>query len=182
MTMVRHCLFFALKPPAVEAARIGRLAAQLRAEHGLSGRPLRDERFHITLVHLGTNEQPPDPALVGAARRAGESLAWPAFELAFDQLLSFGRGEGHHPWVLGGGAGLDGVRALHASLVSGLAREGLRPGRQRYVPHLTLLYDERSLAPQALAVPGWRADELQLIDSLQGLTRHELLGRWPARG
>jgi RNA 2',3'-cyclic 3'-phosphodiesterase len=46
-------LFFAIFPDADTAARIARLALQLRSEHGLRGTPLKQERFHVTLHHLG---------------------------------------------------------------------------------------------------------------------------------
>ena len=46
-------LFFALFPDAEAAMQIAGLARSLREEHGLHGQPLREDRLHVTLHHLG---------------------------------------------------------------------------------------------------------------------------------
>jgi 2'-5' RNA ligase len=47
---------------------------------------------------------------------------------------------------------------------------------------MTLLYDDRSVAEQAVETIGWTAREFVLVHSLLGQTRHIPLGRWPLRG
>jgi len=46
-------LFFALFPDGGTASRIAALAASECARHGLHGKPLRSDRLHMTLFHLG---------------------------------------------------------------------------------------------------------------------------------
>ena len=74
-------LFFAIFPDATAAARIAQLAQHLRDEHGLKGRPLATERFHITLHHLGDYVGLPQ-SVVAAAGDAAVAVAMPPFEVA----------------------------------------------------------------------------------------------------
>lgn len=173
-----HSLFFALRPDAARAERLVALASRLRTELGLRGKPRPATQLHITLQYLGRGRGGPVPELLRAARAAASELIWPAFDLGFDRLYSFARGRGPHPLVLGGGQGLEPVREMHAALADLLRRHGLR-APAGFEPHLTLLYDARVVPEQPQHVPGWVASELLLIDSLQGLGRHHVLGRWP---
>lgn len=54
-----------------------------------------------------------------------------------------------------------------------------KPG---YTPHVTLLYDDRSVAEQAVETICWTAREFVLVHSLIGQTLHVPLARWPLRG
>ena len=56
-------LFFAVFPAAQAAARMARLALQLRDEHGLHGKPLQTERFHVVCKNTPAVivMQPPGP-------------------------------------------------------------------------------------------------------------------------
>ena len=57
-------LFFAILPNEDAAARIARLAQDLRSEHGLRGQPLRTGHFHIALHHLGDHVGLPSVVVV----------------------------------------------------------------------------------------------------------------------
>lgn len=50
-----HRLFLAVKPDADAAGRIAQRVELLRSEVGFKAKPLRMERLHITLHHLGTS-------------------------------------------------------------------------------------------------------------------------------
>src|SRR6185312_3799312 len=76
-------LFFAIFPDAAAAARIARLAQRLRSEHGLKANPLRTERFHITLHHIGDYAGLPQ-GVVAKAISAAATIAMPPFEVTFD--------------------------------------------------------------------------------------------------
>ena len=49
--------------------------------------------------------------------------------------------------------------------------------KPRYAPHVTLLYDDRRGAEQAVETIYWTADEFVLVHSLLGRTRHIPLNR-----
>jgi 2'-5' RNA ligase len=49
----------------------------------------------------------------------------------------------------------------------------------RFTPHVTLLYDSRLVAEQAVSPIHWTAHELVLVHSLLGQTRYVPLARWP---
>lgn len=172
-------LFFAVFPDAAAAERIAALAASLRAEHGLHGRPVREDRLHVTLFHLGDFHGLPE-GLLGEARDAAAQVAMAPFEIRFDSASSFTGRPRNHPFVLrGGDAGTAGVAALHAALGGrlGTTRLGksLKPG---FVPHVTLLYDDRVVEPQAIEPIAWTVRELVLVHSLIGRTEHRVLDRW----
>lgn len=178
--MAGHKLFFALRPDAETAERIAGVVTAAHEARGLPARLRPSAIFHITLHYFGFAEGEPDPALLAPAGCAAAEVACPAFELCFERLCSWGApGAGHHPFVLTGGAGLDGVRALRDALVAHLVAHGLPAPPRPYEPHLTLRYDKRPAPAWPLALPGWTAREFVLVKSLQGQTRHEVIGRWP---
>lgn len=171
-------LFFAVRPSPVACEQIVALTAHLRSEHGLRGSPISPDRLHSTLHHLGDHVGLPQ-AVVDQACAAAASLAVPAFEVVFDRVASFARPH-NQPLVLRGGAGLDGLMALQQALGAAMARVGLgRHVESHFTPHVTLLYDDRRVAEQAMAPIRWVVDELVLVHSLLGRTVHKTLGRWP---
>lgn len=177
-------LFFAVLPDAPAALRIVQIAEQLRSAHGLKGKTLRADRFHVTLRHLGNYAGLP-PDVIATAEEVGASVAnaVPAFELAFDRAGSFSSTPRNRPLVLQGGDGLSALVQLQQTLGNALKKTPLgrwvKPG---YTPHLTLLYDDRAVPQQQIETVAWTAHELVLVHSLVGLGRHTHLGRWALRG
>ena len=51
--------------------------------------------------------------------------------------------------------------------------------RRKVDPHLTLLYDAKSISQHPEGPVSWMVDELVLVRSYVGLGRHEHLARWP---
>lgn len=173
-------LFLAVFPDAETAARIEQLAQALKARHGLKGKLLEAHRLHITLHHLGDHAGLP-PDLVRQAREAAASAAAAAssFEVTFDRAMSFEQ-RVNRPFVLRGGAGLGALVAFQQSLGLALAKSGA--GRwvdARFTPHVTLLYDDRGVAEEAVEPMRWTAREIVLVHSLIGKHVHLPLGRWP---
>lgn len=78
--------FYALRPDAAAAVRLGALAARLAAS--LGGRPLSAEDIHLTLVFVGERPVAEEAKLAGAL--TGIAATWPA--LALTRLGRFGRG------------------------------------------------------------------------------------------
>lgn len=175
-------LFFAIFPDAQAAARIAGLAQQLREEHGLRGKPLKTERFHVTLHHLGDYAGLPQD-LVEVACAAAAGIAAAPFDVTFDRAASFSTAPRNRPFVLRGGDGLASLIAFQQTLGEALKKTVLgRWAKPAYTPHVTLLYDDRSVPEQAVPAVSWTASEFVLIHSLMGQTLHVPLARWPLRG
>jgi len=174
-------LFFAIYPDAVSAARIARLAQTLRVKHGLNGNPFKTERFHVTL-HLGDFPGIPQD-VVAMSAKAAAAVKMAPFDIEFDRASSFGGRRGGRPFVLCGTDGIAEVTLLHAELGALLAITGVEGRLERqYTPHLTLLYDDRNVAPQTVESIHWTVREFVLVHSLLGRTQHTPLGRWQLHG
>lgn len=181
--MTGHKLFFALRPDEETAERIARAVTAEHAARGLPARLRPSRIFHITLHYFGYFDGEPDARVVGPAMRAAAEVVRPAFDLHFDGFTSWGEpGSGKHPFVLTGGQGLEAVRELQAALLERLLAHGLAAPARDYRPHLTLRYDKRPAPAWPVELPGWVASEFELVQSPQGLTRHEVIARWPLQG
>jgi 2'-5' RNA ligase len=173
-------LFFAIFPDPATAADIARQAGVFRAAHQLNGRLLSPERFHITLHHLGDHAGVRRD-IVAMAGEAAEAITIAPFEVAFDRAASFHNG-GNNPFVLQGGEGLEALKAFQRDLGLAMARAGLgKLADKSFTPHVTLLYDRRLVAEQAIAPIRWTAGSFTLVHSLLGRTEHVALGNWPLR-
>jgi len=178
-----HKLFFALRPDEDTAERIARFAAAEHEARGLAPRLRPSRIFHITLHYFGYFDGEPDAALVEVAARAASEVAWPSFDLGFDAFESWGGSRAAaHPFVLTGGQGLEAVRDLQGAVAERLAAHGLPVPEREFRPHLTLRYDKRPAPAWAVDLPGWVASDFVLVKSPQGLTRHDVIGRWPLQG
>lgn len=177
-------LFFAVHPDAQAARRIVQLAEAMRAKHHLRGNPLREDRVHVTLHHLGDHAGLPE-SLVAAASAVATRLKTGPFDVSFDRVASFPGRARKRPCVLRGGEGDSNAPlfAFHSALGEGLRAAGLgRYVERRFTPHVTLMYDERTLPPEAVEPIGWSVREFVLIHSLLGRTEHRVLGRWDLTG
>lgn len=171
-------LFFAVFPDAAAAARITRLAQDLRSEHGLKGRPIATQRLHITLHHLGDYAGLPQ-GVVAAASEAAATVAVSPFEVAFDHAESFLGRPRNRPFVLRGNEGVTALRAFQQTLGEAMKKTGLgRWVERQYTPHVTLLYDDHPVVEQPVETIGWRVREFVLVHSLLGQGLHVPLARW----
>jgi 2'-5' RNA ligase len=178
-------LFFALLPSADVAERIEGLVRELGDQHGLKGRRIPKERMHVTLRYIGDFAGLPQD-IVALARQAASAVSAPPFELVFDRIASFAGGPGSRPLVLrgpDGAAALSALMAFQQTLSAALQKVGLvHRAQDQFTAHLTLAYDERKLAEQAVEPIAWVAREFVLVNSLIGRGRHVTLARWPLRG
>ena len=167
---VLHRLFFALVPPRPLARRIAAAAGWF--QHGVGG--LAAERLHMTMLILDDMVEVP-PALVEALRSIGGSGGEGPFEVVLDTASGNDRSIVLRPSHRNGA-----IARLRERLAEGARARGIaeRPG-YRFAPHMTLGYRSGSPFTQPVAPLAWTADELVLIDSHVGRTRHEVLGRWP---
>lgn len=172
-------LFFAIFPDGDAAERISQLARRLRREHGLKGRPLATERFHVTLHYLGDFIGLPQ-GIVDKAIAVATATAMPSFEVAFDRAASFSGRAGNRPFVLRGSDGVAALTSFRDVLATALKKAGLASRAiPRYTPHVTLLYDGRCIAEQAIDKVSWTVREFVLVHSLVGQTLHVPLARLP---
>jgi 2'-5' RNA ligase len=173
-------LFFALLPDASAAQRIATLAKQLKAEHGLRGRPHATSRLHVTLHFFGDHVGLPQ-ALVDGLTAAARELRHAPFDVVFDHVVSFGGRPRKRPFVLrGSDEGLAALMGLRSALADALVRHGLgQLVDARFTPHVTLLYDDQLRPVQPVEPIRWHVQEFVLVDSLLGQTRHVPLARWP---
>jgi RNA 2',3'-cyclic 3'-phosphodiesterase len=172
-------LFLAIFPGADTAERIAHLARHLGSEHGLRGRPLATERFHVTLLHINDYAGLPQ-RIVDTAIEAAATVAMPPFEVAFDRVASFSGRVGNRPLVLRGGDGVSALTAFQAVLDTAIKKAGVRVRTgSHYTPHVTLLYDDGGVTEQVVDPVSWTVQEFVLVHSLLGQTRHVPLARFP---
>jgi RNA 2',3'-cyclic 3'-phosphodiesterase len=168
-------IFLAVVPDASAAERIHRLAGVLKRAHHLNGRLVAPDRLHVSLFSLSGL---PDRQLCAAYEAATESRSEP-FEVSFDRTASFRGRSGNRPFVLIGESGLRRLESFRQMLGAALTRSGLRRvANTNFTPHVTLLYDARSVDEHPIQPIFWTVTEFVLIRSMKG---HEYLGRWPLR-
>lgn len=175
-------LFFGIFPAACVGPSLTRTAHEIRIKHALTDSPLPEDRFHVTLFHLGDYLGLPE-SLVRSANEAAATLATPSFEVWFDFAQSFLTKSAKQPLVLRGSAGVDKLMDFQRSLGEALKKVGLgRHVRSQFTPHITLLYDTKAIAHEAVHPVSWRVREFVLVHSLLGQTRHVPIGRWALHG
>lgn len=177
-----HGLFFMVFPNNAVATRIAQLARQQRNRHGLSGVPLRTNRFHASLQGFGLHARLP-PNLVARAKAVGDRVTAPPFLVNFDRVRSFkGRRRENFPFVLTGGDGVRSLKAFYETIDVQLSHLGFAGGAQgRFTPHVTLLYDDLFVPERSVEPISWSVRELVLVQSLRGRGRYIRLARWPLR-
>ncbi|GAA0625451.1 2'-5' RNA ligase [Brevundimonas kwangchunensis] len=175
-------LFFGLMLPETPAQAAVEVLEESRREQGLRGQPIRKDRLHITLIHIGDYENALPQRIVDEALNAGASLALPAFDVIFDRETSFSGAPGRYPHILSGAEGLDALKAFRSELLKAVIRHGVKPlSRQDFNPHVTLSYADRRLPERPIPPIGWRPEEFVLIHSEVGRSIYHTLGRWPLR-
>ena len=175
-------LFFAVRPDARTALRIEALAQALCREHGLRGKSLGPERFHVTLHLIGDFPGGVPADVLASALDAARPVAEQAspFHVSLDTVASFTRKRRNMPLVLLGEQGLRDARDLQRDLLAALVSGGLaEEPTSSFTPHLTLLYDDIPLPPCPVEPVAWRADALYAMRSLLGRGRHEVIARLP---
>lgn len=168
--LLAHRYFFALLPDPISRARIHAWAERKLGPEGIQG----PDRLHLTLA-ITPDFAAPQPRLADALARAGERANGTSFDLLLDKLSIGARSVAVRPAHI-----QLPLRSLQARIVRAMHANGgnIRSG-WTFSPHLTLAYRTSRPSTQPVKDRGWRVHEFVLIHSLVGLTRHELLGRWP---
>lgn len=166
-------LFFALKPPPVVTRQIDHFAAGI--DPGAAR--IRPDHQHVT---LGITTDWPDYPYerIKALRRAAAGIMAEPFDLLLDRLSQSGRSAALRP-----SHSIAGLKLLQGQVADAMRRADVipRPGWS-FSPHQTLFYRDGSPSQQPIDGFGWWVDELVLICSHVGHSRHELIGNWPLRG
>nr|WP_244530582.1 2'-5' RNA ligase family protein [Salaquimonas pukyongi] len=116
---------------------------------------------------------------IATALRAAARVRVHGFDIGFDRLCAFGRGE-RRAIVLRCSSGASPASSLRRNLIRELVRSGLWWGRGKFTPHLTLLWDRSPVPEICLDAPiCWTVRDFVLVRSLVGCSRHIDLGRWP---
>lgn len=176
-------LFFGLLPDPETAGRAVRLADRFIRDRRLAGRPLRRDRLHVSLHHVGDYTRLKSRFLF-AASRAAEAVSMHPFELTFRRIGGFegpplGRRPGARPLVLFADGGA--VAGLHARLGAAMERCGLRAG-PGLTPHMTLFYGAETVPVEPVEPIRFAVGDFVLIHSALGLGRYTVVERWPLAG
>lgn len=175
-------LFFGLMLPEPQAEAASDVLRRSRGDHDLRGSPIRLDRLHVTLIHVGDYPSTLPPDVVTAMLTAGGSLDEPSFDVVFDRASSFTGKPNRYPHVLLGGAGVEALADFRSRLMKAVVRGGVRPvSRQTFNPHVTLAYADRRLPERSIHPVSWRPEEFVLIHSEVGRSIYHTLGRWPLR-
>ncbi|NML08555.1 2'-5' RNA ligase [Sphingobium sp. AR-3-1] len=165
--------FFALKPPAVVARQIDHFAATLAPG---ADRILPDHQ-HVTLGI--TTDWPDYPyELIKARRRAAAGIMAEPFDLMLDGVHVGGQSAALRP-----SRSIAGLKTVQQQVAVAMARAGAtpRPG-WRFSPHQTLFYCDARHSQQRIDGFSWHVEEVVLVCSHVGRTRHEIMGSWPLKG
>lgn len=185
--MQRHDLYFFVYPPARVAAAAARWWQQMLVEWRLPffSPAMEAHRLHLTLQHLGRFHGAIPSSVLDAAVAAGGRLA---HEEPFDvclQLLQSRGGAGASGRgtveMAGWGLGVRKLRRFQRALGDAMRQTGFAQAqiRSHFVPHMTLHYGVGGVQRRAVAPLVWTVGEFVLVDSLYGLSKHDVLTRWP---
>jgi 2'-5' RNA ligase len=174
--LMGYSLFLAIVPEPEAAQRLTRVASVLRGRHRLGGKLLAADRLHITLIAIDGFVDTIPQAVVDAAVAASAGVICPSIPIVFDHVLSYPESSA---FVLRCNSDGDAAIArLRQSLAVALRRAGLQPDASR-TPHMTMLYDPRHVAQQAIEPICWTATRFALILSHVGLGHHQWVAQWP---
>jgi 2'-5' RNA ligase len=163
----RNPLYIMAKPPPEVAEEIADLPRN-DAERGA-------DLLHVTLMLLFDLHyaQPEWLPTVVAALDMFEGRAFP---------LSFDRIEARKAVTLRSRAPLSEARAFQAGLVRHLLdRQAPLTLGTTPEPHITINYRGDRLGSRKTDPIGWTVEEILLVESVVGQTRHLVHGRWPLR-
>lgn len=150
-------IFFALWPSPEVQTDLAKSAALVAK--ACSGRQLRAESLHLTLVFIGAT--PPDR--VASLQKLMDAIRLPRFVLRLDQC-----GWWRHNGIVWAGTQTapHGLIALNTALALGAEKLGFSLDVRPYVPHLTLAR-EASRGPPAAAMPAlnWNVGSFVMVAS-----------------
>ena len=181
----KYSFFLALFPDPNIAEQMIELGNTIRRENGMHGRLRPLSHLHVSLHFFGYGSDISE-ALAAILTPTCKAVATqtPPFDIESDCAMSFRGRPGNNPLVLKGDDQKNmALKKLHQSLEVQLVKNRLssRPNN-KFVPHVTLLYDRQLLAPTPIDPVTWRVEEIVLVRSEVGVTKYERPGRWRLGG
>lgn len=171
-------LFFAVLPDIDTAHRIDRLRRQFCDANHVEGAMRGRKRLHVSLHHVGDYTHLPS-RIVYAAKQAGKAISWPSFEVTLHSIRSFPVKPPKQALVLLAESAA--LVEFHEMLGAELRKIGLR-SRKHFAPHVTLLYGPDAIPRQAIEPIRFVVSEFVFIHSELGLSRYNVVDRWPLEG
>lgn len=169
--VTRHRLLALARPPATIARQ---MAHSVEKEEG---RHVFAEHLHVTLDHLGDFQDFPE--LTAACLAGfGATLAADPVQIILDRMVGSGRSVSLRPQHKNAA-----LHALQREVARVPASVGCRLNTDYgFNPHLTLFYRDGQPFTRMIEPFTWTIDEVLLVHSLVGQTRHRVLGRWRLSG
>ena len=173
----REKLFLALLlDPGLYRTAANRIRSPCQ-KYGFTGTPYAAERLHLSLLDFGDYHAD----LAAVVTQVAATVRFHPFEIRLDTAMSFSHRPPRCPYVLTSEHGVNQVRAffwvLHERFCGDVTASARSSG---FVPHLTLVWDEKMIPAHALERPlSWTARDFVLVRSYQGESRYDILGRWP---
>jgi len=178
-----HRLFFVLRPTIEATTEALEIAQVCRTAHSLTGPSRPRELLHVTLNGIGAYRRLPQDIVFGAEQVAATVRASP-FELVLDEVMSFRHPGEPQAFVICSRQENEMLLDLRRQIQEGLYEAGLPYNVGGHLtPHMTLLYDRKTVLPEKLERPvRWNIQEFLLIHSIYGKSEHNVVGRWPLLG
>ena len=166
-------LFFALWPDEAARQTLGALSRDVALV--AEGKPVPEEKIHLTLAFLGEVAAGREPEV----KRAAQDTRGEAFTLGLDRVGSFRRAR--VAWA-GSSIAPQPLFDLQAALAARLAEQGFELQEREFAPHLTLARKiARPLAAASIPTIAMQAGALALVRSEAGTGRYTTLESWPLR-
>jgi 2'-5' RNA ligase len=172
-------LFFCVMPDDAAGGEVMQLGDRLFVQHRLGGSRLRRDRLHMSLHPVGDYPRLPTKVIYAASRAARAVLMAP-FEIRLRAVQSFEPAphkRNRRPLVLLGEGG-DALPTLFRTLGAAMLQNGLKAAGA-FTPHMTLSYGPQPVPTQPIEPIRFLAKDFVLIHSRLGLTRYEVIDRWP---
>jgi RNA 2',3'-cyclic 3'-phosphodiesterase len=178
-----HTIFFAVRPTPEVTTGALEITQLYRDTHFLTGPSRPSPVLHVTLNGIGSYRHLSDDIVFGAEQIATTIRADP-FELVLDEVMSFRHPGQPQAFVVCSRQENAALVDLTRQIQDGLFEAGLPYNIGGHLtPHMTLLYDRKTVLPEKLDRPlRWMIREFLLIHSIYGKSEHHVLGRWPLLG
>lgn len=166
-------LFFAVKPPPVVSRQIDHYAEILA---GGETRILPAHQ-HVTLAISADLPAYPG-ALIDTLRIAATRIMADPFDLLLDRLSYGGRSAALRPSRSNAA-----LARLQRQVADAMQRAGAPPREEwSFSPHQTLFYRDGPPGQRRIDGFGWQVEDVALICSHVGRTKHETVGTWQLQG
>jgi 2'-5' RNA ligase len=166
-------LFFALWPDEAARQALGALARDVALAAG--GKPVPEEKIHLTLAFLGEIAADRRPEVT----RAADDTRGAAFSLGLDRVGAFRRAR--VAWA-GTSKAPQPLLELQGALAARLAERGFALEEREFAPHLTLARKiARPLTPASIPPIAMEGTALTLVLSETGTGRYTTLESWALR-